>query len=156
MWMCQIGATTALDNAEFTRLRSRQLRIIRFGFQKKQTGGNLSSAKTSSGNYKSKPRPGAEERISKRSGLSYEGTRASKVDGRPGKATALAASQKGKSNEKAKSSKSGKAGKSGAVPKRPAVAARKLASQGNAGTLVPAGGKRKREEKGKKKKMFRK
>ncbi|CAM6110147.1 unnamed protein product [Calypogeia fissa] len=110
----KVGATTALDNAEFTRLRNRQLRIIRFGFQRKQTGGSL-LARRSSGRNTSKPRPGAEERINKRSVLSYEGTRSSKVDGRPGKTT---------------------------------VAARKVASQGNAGAVVPVGGKRKREDKG--------
>ncbi|CAM6098278.1 unnamed protein product [Calypogeia fissa] len=144
----KVGATTALDNAEFTRLRNRQLRIIRFGFQRKQTGGSL-LARRSSGRYTSKPRPGAEERINKRSVLSYEGTRSSKVDGRPGKTTGPArTSHKGKSNEKGKCSKSGKTEKNNVVRKRPAVAARKVASQGNAGAVVPVGGKRKREDKG--------
>ncbi|KAG6542341.1 hypothetical protein Mapa_016267 [Marchantia paleacea] len=136
----KMGAESALDKRDFTLLKNRPLRLERLGSKKAP---EKTRAKRDT-EERLRPRPGAEQRLTRKAPASYEGARAGKRKG----VTV-------KKPERGGSSTANKSGKRAGLGKRPAIAAKKARtlqkkSGVTAGPKV-SGGKRKREEKGKKK-----
>ncbi|BFI08809.1 nucleolar protein 12 [Marchantia polymorpha subsp. ruderalis] len=137
----KMGAESALDKRDFTLLKNRPLRLERLGSKKAVE--KPRAKRDTEERSGLRPKPGAEQRLTKKAPASYEGARAGKRKG-----------VTPKKPERGGSSTANKSGKRAGLGKRPAIAAKKARtlqkkSGVSAGPKV-SGGKRKREEKGKK------